>query len=128
MFEDVGDSIPGLRVAAQPAETGDEAYLRRVALSHAQARPPIQRSTSEAAEEALSSLAYNPFAPPSVPPPPGPPGTLVPNAFEDKAKAAAAIAARLGALATTAGVEGSTGSASPGTPTAYDQNEATSKK
>jgi splicing factor 45 len=46
------------------------------------------------------ALSFNPFAPPSVPPPPpGPPGTSIPSEFEAKAKAAAAIAAKLGALA-----------------------------
>ena len=49
------------------------------------------------------TLAYNPFAPPSVPPPPpGPHGTSLPSEFEAKAKAAAAIAAKLSALAAVA--------------------------
>ena len=49
------------------------------------------------------ALAYNPFLPLSAPPPPpGPPTTSIPSQFEAKAKAAAAIAAKLGALATVA--------------------------
>ena len=107
--------------------TGDEAFQRRLAMS-ARPRSPPATSVS-AIEEDLSShgrqppvesdeeisvhrsedpapplspptLAYNPFAPPSVPlPPPGPPSTFIPSEFEAKAKAAAAIAAKLGALA-----------------------------
>jgi splicing factor 45 len=124
-------SIPGLQVAPPPTESGDEAYLRRVALSQvqAQARPPILPTFTEAATETSSSLAYNPFAPPSIPPPPpGPPGILVANALEDKVKAAAAIAARLGALAATAGANAPAGSVSPAPPATYDESEATSKK
>ena len=50
------------------------------------------------------ALSFNPFAPPTVPPPPpGPPGASIPSEFEAKAKAAAAIAAKLGALAGVAG-------------------------
>jgi splicing factor 45 len=109
-FEDSQRPSPGQQgtVVPPPAETGDEAYLRRVALSQAEARAPISATITETATEAPSSLAYNPFAPPSVPPPPGPPGTLAVNALEDKVKAAAAIAARLGALAAAAGSESPT--------------------
>jgi splicing factor 45 len=116
--------------AVPPAETGDEAYLRRVALSQAQARPPVAPTFAEAE---ASSLAYNPFAPPFVPPPPpgpppGPPGTSTPNALEDKVKAAAAIAARLGALAATAGAGAPARSVSPAPPAAYDEIEEPSNK
>lgn len=121
-------SIPGLHVAPPPTESGDEAYLRRVALSQAQARPPVLSTSAEAATETSSSPAYNPFTPPFIPPPPGPPGTLVANALEDKVKAAAAIAARLGALAATAGANAPAGSVSPTPPATYDEGEATSKK
>jgi len=124
-------SIPDLEVMVAPpqvAETGEEAYLRRVALSQTQARPPTSPTFTEAVTETPSSLAYNPFAPPSVPPPPGPPGTLVTNALEDKVKAAAAIAARLGALAATAGVSAPPKSASPVPTATYDEDGATSKK
>lgn len=51
------------------------------------------------------TLAYNPFAPPSVPPPPGSTGSFIPSEFEAKAKTAAAIAAKLGALAAVAASE-----------------------
>jgi splicing factor 45 len=126
------DFIPGLANTAvpPPTETGDEAYLRRVALSQAQARRPISPVFSEPVTEVSPSLAYNPFAPPPAPPPPGPPGTLTIDALEDKVKAAAAIAARLGALAATATATAGTpaGSASPAPPVAHDENEVTSKR
>ncbi|KAJ7470686.1 hypothetical protein FB451DRAFT_1254523 [Mycena latifolia] len=97
------NTIPGLSVGdaavpPPPAETGDEAYLRRVAmasLSRPPPPPPPARSLSP------PTLAYNPFAPPSVPPPPpGPPPSLSAT-LDARVKAAAAIAARLSALAGT---------------------------
>lgn len=123
------DFIPGLANTAvpPPTETGDEAYLRRVALSQAQAQRPVSPVFSEPTEVS-STLAYNPFAPPPAPPPPGPPGALAVNALEDKVKAAAAIAARLGALAATANAGTLAGSASPAPPVAYDENEMMSKR
>ncbi|KAJ6630712.1 hypothetical protein B0H10DRAFT_847281 [Mycena sp. CBHHK59/15] len=92
------DAIPGLSFGSSapspppPTETGDEAYLRRVAMaSVSRPPPPPPRPDSP------PTLAYNPFAPPSVPPPPGPPPSMA-AALEARVKAAAAIAARLGAL------------------------------
>ncbi|KAJ7046699.1 hypothetical protein C8F04DRAFT_1217193 [Mycena alexandri] len=99
-LDDDDDVIPGLSMNTNSApppssETGDEAYLRRVAmasLSRPAPPPPPARSPSP------PTLAYNPFAPPSVPPPPGPPPSVA-AALDARVKAAAAIAARLGALA-----------------------------
>jgi len=90
------EDIPGpsgqqLPVSLPPVETGEEAYLRRIAMSSANQLPP-PRSESP-------PLAYNPFAPPSVPPPPPPPDSAE---LEAKVKAAAAIAAKLGAIAANA--------------------------
>ncbi|KAL0946977.1 hypothetical protein HGRIS_013127 [Hohenbuehelia grisea] len=113
------------RVAVPPlAQTGDEAYLRRLAMSNmntAATPAPVTHpaaSPSFAPARAVSppTLAFNPFAPPSVPPPPpGGPGAI-PSGFEDKVKAAAAIAARLGALAASAASSAPSGSGS-NTPT-----------
>ncbi|KAK0503185.1 hypothetical protein EDD18DRAFT_1244785 [Armillaria luteobubalina] len=88
-------------------ETGDEAYLRRLAMS---SRPPVPVPAPPPAPPAPAArppsppqLAYNPFAPPSVPPPPpGPPAAALQAIIDEKVKAAAAIAARLGALASAA--------------------------
>ncbi|KAF7984009.1 hypothetical protein HWV62_17501 [Athelia sp. TMB] len=115
-----------------PTETGEEAYLRRAALAQVQAQaqfnqpmpqitqppaqfyqptppfppPPMNREPSEEPP----ALAYNPFAPPSVPPPPpGPPGMAA--ALDARVKAAAAIAAKLGALAASAPSGSGTGPA-----------------
>ncbi|KAJ7632541.1 hypothetical protein FB45DRAFT_831732 [Roridomyces roridus] len=92
--------IPALPMPAPPppTETGEEAYLRRIAMSSVArpAPPPPARSPSP------TTLAYNPFAPPSVPPPPSGPPPSVAAALDARVKAAAAIAARLGALAGSA--------------------------
>jgi splicing factor 45 len=119
------DTIPGLSMGFAPsppplAESGEEAYLRRVAMSTV-VRPP--QTLPVVSPPSPPILAYNPFAPPSAPPPPpGPPG-VVPGAFEDRAKAAAAIAAKLGALVAA------TGSASvPVLPTPAPHEDDTSSK
>jgi splicing factor 45 len=86
------------------AESGEEAYLRRLAMSTMSRNAPPPPQSERPRSVSPPALAYNPFAPPSVPPPPpGPPTATAPNVFEDKVKAAAAIAAKLSALATTAG-------------------------
>ncbi|KAJ6547484.1 hypothetical protein B0H19DRAFT_1221493 [Mycena capillaripes] len=93
------DAIPGLSAgnasaAPPPAESGDEAYLRRVAMASLSRPPPPPPARSPSPP----TLAYNPFAPPSVPPPPpGPPPSMA-AALDARVKAAAAIAARLSAL------------------------------
>ncbi|KAL6307983.1 hypothetical protein BKA93DRAFT_822951 [Sparassis latifolia] len=101
------DVIPGLNVPSAPrilqGETGEDAYLRRLALS--QASPP---SAPAREERDGSPLAYNPFAPPSsVPPPPtlAPPmgTTLSEEKVRSSQQVAAAIAAKLRALAPPAG-------------------------
>ncbi|KAF9246132.1 hypothetical protein BU15DRAFT_40243 [Melanogaster broomeanus] len=126
------DVIPGLDMTSHPdvtgpgaaapvrAETGDEAYQRRLAMTQGLGPttpfvsadpppmpPPITQPPSP------PRLAYNPFAPPANVPPPPPPGHI-PSGFEDKVKAAASIAAKLSALAATTAAGGS-GSVDPGT-------------
>jgi splicing factor 45 len=111
----VGQSLPPAPIERNL--TGDEAFQRRLAMStilpvsmpptapFVYPSPPNDDtvpgpSATAVAPPSPPPLAYNPFAPPSVPPPPpGPPATVISNLFEDKAKAAAAIAAKLGALA-----------------------------
>ncbi|KAG7092316.1 hypothetical protein E1B28_008677 [Marasmius oreades] len=95
--DDESDSIPGLSSPPPPplavpppqrVESGEEAYLKGIAVDHRTAHPPSP-----------PTLAYNPFAPPSmVPPPPleGPPAMAV--GIDERVKAAAAIAARLSAM------------------------------
>ncbi|OSX64836.1 hypothetical protein POSPLADRAFT_1053645 [Postia placenta MAD-698-R-SB12] len=113
--EDDGDNdIPGLggsgaSPAAQPPlalgpdEIGEEAYLRRLVLSRS--RPPLPPVPYVPEPP---TLAYNPFAPPtSVPPPPAPlpigSSTLSEEKVRSSREAAAAIAAKLKALAPPAG-------------------------
>jgi len=132
---DDDDSIPGLSSTAQPlvssirVETGEEAYLRRLAMSSklrptalpfepptrspAPSTQPVQPVISVPPPSSPPPLAYNPFAPPTNIPPPPP--SQIPAAFEDKVKTAASIAARLSALAATAGASAS-GSSSPAPP------------
>ncbi|KAJ3810655.1 hypothetical protein F5876DRAFT_41334 [Lentinula aff. lateritia] len=78
-------------------ETGDEAYLRRLAMSTA-VPPALDKppSVPPPPRQPSPQLAYNPFAPPAVPPPPpGPPGSFI---LDERARMAAAIAAKLGAI------------------------------
>ncbi|KAH7889269.1 hypothetical protein F5I97DRAFT_494358 [Phlebopus sp. FC_14] len=131
------DSIPGLGMPPRidpfdtstvpdRAETGEDAYQRRLAMSQGlrptaqpfmPSQPQIAASVAQPPQPPPSppQLAYNPFAPPANVPPPPPPGQQppVPSGFEDKVKAAANIAAKLSALAATAG--SSTGATSSGT-------------
>lgn len=106
MGDDEEDDIPGLSTLAvptAPTETGDDAYLRRLALSQAAPRPPASAAHEE---PEATALAYNPFAPPSaVPPPPSavPSATLSEEKIRNSKQAAAAIAAKLRALAPPAG-------------------------
>lgn len=120
--DDDPDAIPGLSLATSAAtapsisapkpppaaETGEEAYLRRLAMSQSMAQPPPRVETPPPAfaqrQPSPPPLAYNPFAPPSVPPPP-PAAQFGNNSqaatlalIEEKKKQAAAIAARLAAL------------------------------
>ncbi|KAF8797976.1 hypothetical protein BYT27DRAFT_7321725 [Phlegmacium glaucopus] len=85
----------------QSAVELDEANLYRSEMSIVHPPAPVHDPPRPISPP---TLAYNPFAPSSVPPPPpqGPPGTSIPSEFEAKAKAAAAIAAKLGALAAVA--------------------------
>lgn len=122
------ECIPGLSSNISPSvsqnrdETGEEAYLRRLAMS-SKLRPtasPFELSSRPPAPvtqppqpvipvpptRSPPPLAYNPFAPPTNIPPPPPPPSQIPVALEDKVKAAASIAARLSALAATAGGSG----------------------
>ncbi|KAI0933581.1 hypothetical protein AcV5_005689 [Taiwanofungus camphoratus] len=112
--EDDDDTIPGLSVSAGlvsptasalAAETGEEAYFRRLAMLQPRSQPPAPAAPPY--EEPAPPLAYNPFAPPSMPPPP-PPGlaagsTLSEEKVRSSREAAAAIAAKLKALAPPAG-------------------------
>lgn len=52
------------------AETGDEAYQRRLAMSMPQAPPVIAPAPARIPSPEPPTLSFNPFAPPSVPPPP----------------------------------------------------------
>lgn len=138
--DDDDDAIPGLGLDNRElvpsiaplhhglAQTGDDAYTRRLAMS--QAAPLSQPEAVRALSPPV--LAYNPFAPPSsVPPPPsvGPSTAAVPLGLEDRIKAAASIAARLGALGVNQG-QPAHGGISPGPESqlALSQAESESSK
>ncbi|KAJ2916033.1 hypothetical protein MD484_g4356, partial [Candolleomyces efflorescens] len=126
-------SIPRLPIpsidaspAAPRAETGEEAYLRRLALS-AKMNMPIDRPPPQPSPP---PLAYNPFAPPSVPPPPTassvptqPSGGAQAGGFQDKIKQAAAVAARLSALASAAPAQETPPPPTPPSETPEEENQ-----
>jgi splicing factor 45 len=91
------DGIHDNLLALAVPQSGEEAYLRRMALS----QPPVAAPSIPTLirQPSPPTLAYNPFAPPSVPPPP-PPGPA-PPLVDERARTAAAIAAKLGALASS---------------------------
>lgn len=99
------------------AETGEEAYLRRLALS--QPRQPELAPGAMAQILESPALAYNPFAPSaSVPPPsaaglPSSGGALSDDKVKSSRDAAAAIAAKLAALKPPEPEDGGSGSNTP---------------
>ncbi|KAK7466979.1 hypothetical protein VKT23_004042 [Stygiomarasmius scandens] len=86
--------------APPQALSGEEAYLRRLAMSTRPAQPA--EVSPPPPQPSPPPLAYNPFAPPSVPPPPPPGGPNAGPSLDERAKAAAAIAARLSAMGASA--------------------------
>lgn len=121
------------------AQSGEEAYLRRLAMSQTRGAaatiapppipPPVVSSPPIAATEP-SGLAYNPFAPPSAVPPP--PSAIPPSLSEDKVRssreAAAAIAAKLRALAPPPGSADVSGTVSLDTSSQLSQDTPPSAK
>ena len=122
-------TIPPTDSTMPVAETGEEAYQRRLALSMGPgAAPPVPASSETMSMSRSESPpfettpppnpstvgatgAYNPVAPPVVPPPPAA-GSLSEDKVRSSREAAAAIAARLSALAPPPGSTPE-GSASP---------------
>lgn len=101
------DEIPYFPETSQPpgvvpptTETGEEAFLRRLAMSKSAQSAPVPPPIAQEPP----ALAYNPFAPPSLVPPPaaaGLPSTgsaLSEEKVKSSREAAAAIAAKLAAL------------------------------
>jgi len=97
--DDVDETIPGLSMINAPAVpvTGEEAFLRRIAISTLPSKSPLP--VVAPLSPSPPPLAYNPFAPQAVPLPPPPLSAPSPGVFEEKVKAATAIAAKLSALA-----------------------------
>lgn len=113
------DDIPGISAAprsapalATQAESSEEAYRNRLAMFQQTHAVPVRSPTPE-----QPSLAYNPFAPTAFVPPPSAAGLPVAGSVlsDEKVKssreAAAAIAARLAALAPPATAADSSDSA-----------------
>ena len=111
---DDSEEVETLAPARAPvAQSGEEAYLRRLAMSQNRTAPvlaaadPVPLVAHPASPPFVAqspeppALAYNPFAPPSSVPPP--PTSLPPSLSDEKVRssreAAAAIAAKLRALA-----------------------------
>ncbi|KAI0703546.1 hypothetical protein BC835DRAFT_1410576 [Cytidiella melzeri] len=127
------DEIPGLGAlppaAPVPAvETGEEAYTRRLAMSlRTSAAAPVPPASPEPL-----ALAYNPFAPTAFVPPPSVAGlpssgeALSDEKVKSSREAAAAIAARLSALARPPALT-SESAASSGTPPEELPQEAASQ-
>ncbi|KAI0792854.1 hypothetical protein C8Q75DRAFT_751703 [Abortiporus biennis] len=122
---DYEDAPPGLDSNTVPSvpitsvETGEEAYLRRLAMSQGRpytSPPPSSQAPTIPVQPEPPTLAYNPFAPPtSIPPPPSAiPPSLSDEKVRNSREAAAAIAAKLKALAPPPGAESSeSGSITP---------------
>lgn len=105
--QDEDITVPDPAHDSQSPGTGEEAYLRRLAMSTMhRTQPPLQAPSPPSQPRVVTPppLSFNPFAPPSVPPPPpgDVPGAIPAGDIDAKKKAAAAIAAKLGALAALA--------------------------
>ncbi|THG98717.1 hypothetical protein EW026_g3520 [Hermanssonia centrifuga] len=118
------DEIPGFGAppppfAATTVETGEEAYLRRLAMSQPRQAAPAFVPQPRLISPEPPTLAFNPFAPPtSVPPPsaaglPVSGGALSEEKVRSSREAAAAIAAKLKALAPPPGSTEASGSTTP---------------
>ena len=106
---------PPLPAAPPTAQSGEEAYLRRLAMSQQSAQPPRAPSPLPFDDEPPSRTPSLP--PPAVPPPPvsAPPAApITADKIQSSKQAAAAIAARLSALAPKG--TGPSSSASPPAP------------
>lgn len=114
-------------------ETGEEAYLRRLALSQSRQLPsvvsaPLGPAPVSIVPDEPPALAYNPFASPAVPPPPP---SVPPGLSEDKVRssreAAAAIAAKLAALAPPPGSTSEPSGEGSTSPPGQDDNAPTKR-
>lgn len=128
--QDLDDDVPSVPPVRTPVvETGEEAYLRRLALSQSKAAEPVPRAVAKTPEPA--ALAYNPFVPSASVPPPSAAGLPASGSAlsDDKVRsgreAAAAIAAKLRALKPS-GPGASSGTSTP--PNDAEQSSEAPKK